>query len=233
MDGDLGTYPAELAREVLAVHRQLVASGILADPESSSAGSKAGFLANGEKPIYFRNDSAQTVPPYGLMQMTDTVEVTGSFNYVKIKRPIDSTLMRCPLLINGPREVLTNEYGSAQVGPVFRLLHDGAHTYEPGDRLGSLTATFTAKYGSLYAVIGSDDIATNIVRVMFDTSCMYGKTKAAALVAGTPANVYAYDAAGTLTSKEYLAETKGTTIPASTDILLLSTFGRWFASRIC
>ncbi len=183
--------------------------------------------------IYFRNDSAQTVPPYGLMQATGTVEVTGSFNYVKVKRPIDSTLMRCPLLINGPREVLTNEYGSAQVGPVFRLLHDGAHTYQPGDRLGSLTATFTATYGALYAVIGADDIDTNIVRVMFDTSSMYGKTKAAALVVGTPANVYVWDAAGTLTGKEYLAETKGATIPAATDILLISLYGRWFASRIC
>jgi hypothetical protein len=182
--------------------------------------------------IYFRNDSAQTVPPYGLMQISGTVEVTGSFNYVTIKRPIDATLMRCPLLINGPREVLTNEYGSAQIGPVYRLLHNGT-AYVAGDRLGSLTATFTATYGSLYAVLGEDDIATDIVRVMFDTSCMYGKTQGAALVAGAPANVLAYDATDTITAKEYLAETLGASIPADTRILMLSSYGRWFASEIC
>lgn len=183
--------------------------------------------------IYFRNDSAQTVPPYGLMQISGTVEVAGSFNYVTIERPIDATLMRCPLLINGPREVLTNEYGSAQVGPVYRLLHDNAHVYAAGDRLGSLTATFTATYGSVYAVLGEDDIATDIVRVMFDTSCMYGKTQGAALVAGAPANVLAYDATDTITAKEYLAETLGASIPADTRILMLSSYGRWFASEIC
>lgn len=182
--------------------------------------------------IYFRNDSAFTVPPYGLMQITDTVDVTGSFNYVTTKRPIDATLMRCPLLINGPREVLTNEYGLAQSGPVFRMLHNGT-AYAPGDRLGSLTATFTATYGSLYAVLGDDDVATNIVRVIFDTSTLYAKTQGAALVAGTPANVLAYDATNTITAKEYLAETLGASIPANTRVLLFSAYGRWFASEIC
>ena len=185
-----------------------------------------------ESPIFFRNDSAQTIPPFGLMQTVTTLDVSGSYNLILAKRPVDSTLLRCPLLINSEREVLANEYGVAQPGPVFRLLHNGT-AYVAGDRLGPLTATFTATYGSMYAVLGADDIDTNIVRVMFDTSCMYGKTKAVSLVAGAPANVYVYDAAGTLTTKEYLAETKGTTIPANTDILLLSTFGRWFASRIC
>jgi len=185
-----------------------------------------------ETPIFFRNDSTHTIPAFGLMQITDTLDVTDSYNLIKVKRPIDSTLMRCPLLVNGPAEVLADEFGMAQNGPVYWILHDGAHTYEPGDRLGSLTATFTATYGSIFAVLGTDAIATNVVRCMFDTSHMYGQT-IADLVPGSPANVYVYDAANTLTSKQYLAETRESTILATTEIKLESAYGRWYASEIC
>jgi len=186
-----------------------------------------------ETPIFFRNDSAQTIPPYGLMQASTTLDVTDSYNLVLVERPIDATLMRCPLLVNGDNEVLTGEYGTAQSGPVFRILHDGAHTYVAGDRLGSLNATFTATYGSLFAVLGADAIATNVVRCMFDTSSMYGKTKVAGLNVGTPANVYVYDAAGTLTTKEYLAETRQSNIAGSMEIVLISSYGRWLALELC
>ena len=186
-----------------------------------------------ETPIFFRNDSTHTIPAFGLMQIVDTLDVTDSYNLIKVKRPIDSTLMRCPLLVNGPAEVLADEFGMAQNGPVYWILHDGAHTYEPGDRLGSLTATFTATRGSLYAVLGTDAIATNVVRCMFDTSVMYGRTKVTGLNYATPANVLVYDAAGTLTAKEYLAETRVSNIPGDTEIALESAYGRWFATEIC
>lgn len=186
-----------------------------------------------ETPIFFRNDSSQTIPPFGVMQPIDTLDVTGSYNLIKVKRPIDSTLMRCPLLINGPNEVLTNEFGMAQNGPVYWLLHDGANTYVAGDRMGSLTGTFTATRGSIFAVLGADAIATNVVKCMFDTSCMYGRTKVAGLTAATPANVFAYDAAGTLTAKEYLAETRVSTIPGDSEIVMFSAYGRWLALRMC
>lgn len=185
-----------------------------------------------ETPIFFRNDSAFTIPAFGLIQSVDTIDVTGSYNLVLVKRPIDSTLMRCPLLINGPNEVIADAFGMAQTGPVYWLLHDGAHTYVAGDRMGSLSGAFTATRGSLYAVLGNDAISTNVVKCMFDTSSMYGKT-IAALTVGTPGNVYVYDAAGTLTSKQYLAETRVSNIPATTEILLESCYGRWFATRIC
>ena len=190
-------------------------------------------LQQPEDPIFFRNDSAQTIPPYGLMQVQTTLDVAGSYNLALVQRPIHSSLLRSPLLINGDYEVLTGGYGMAQNGPVYRLLHDGAHTYVAGDRLGSLTATFTATYGALYSVLGADNIATNIVRVMFDTSAFKGKTKSVALVAGTPGNVYFRDAAGTVTTKEYLAETDVSNIPADTDIWLFPMYGRLVAAKVC
>jgi hypothetical protein len=189
-----------------------------------------------EKPIqqqliYVRNDSGYTIPPYGLMQPTGTVEVAKSFNYIKVKRPIDSTLMRSPLLINGPREIEVDGYGKAQNGPVYQLLHDGG-TYVAGDRLGAKTSTFTATYGALFAVIGSDDIATNILRVMFDTSPLRGQT-IATLVVGTPGLVYLRDAAGTLTSRQYTAEAEVSNITGSKEIIMCPTYGKLLAMEIC
>lgn len=185
-----------------------------------------------ETPIFFRNDSGQTIPPFGLMQIQTTLDVTGSYNLALVQRPIHSSLLRCPLLINGPNEVVADAYGMAQTGPVYWLLHDGG-TYVAGDRLGAKTATFTATYGGMWAVLGSDNIATNIVRVMFDTSPFKGKTKGVALVVGTPANVYFRDAAGTVTSREYLAETDVSNIPADTDIWLFPMYGRLVAAKVC
>ena len=163
--------------------------------------------------------------------MTTTLDEDGR-NYVKVKQPIDSTLLRCPLLVNGPNAIEIGAYGVAQSGPVYRLLHDGG-TYVAGDRLGAKTGTFTATYGALYSVIGADAIDTNIVRVMFDTSAFKGKTTASPLVAGTPGNVYFVDAAGNVTTRQYLAETDVSDIPANTSIWLFPMYGRLIAAKVC
>jgi len=68
---------------------------------------------------------------------------------------------------------------------------------------------------------------------MFDTSSWRGKTKAGGLTAGTPGLVKVYDAAGTLRTTEYTAETSGSNIGADAEILLNSQYGRWYALRTC
>ena len=230
-DDVLGAYPVDIAEAILADYRQRVGESTVAVIGKPVANNPLSFVPPQPTPIYFRNDSGETIPPWGFLQIIDTVNVEDSFCYIIVDRPIDATLMRCPMLVNGAYECLDGEYGCAQQGPVFRMLTDGT-AYDPGDRLGPLTATFTATYGSMYAVLGDDDIDTDIVRVMFDTSAMRGKT-IDELTAPTPELVLAYDATGTITTKEYTAETLGTSIPADTDVLLISYYGRWFASRIC
>jgi len=233
MANDLAIFDEATAKDVLETIKALKASGLLGS--TTDDGLKQGLpgqqVYNTPIPISVYNDSGQTVPAYGLMQMTTTLDEDGR-NYVKIKRPIDSTLLRCPLLINGPTEIAVGGYGTAQPGPVYRLLHDGG-SYVAGDRLGAKTSTFTATYGALFSVIGADAIETNVVRVMFDVSSFKGKTKSVALVVGTPANVYFTDAAGTVTSREYLAETDVSDIPADTAIDLIPMYGRLVAREVC
>lgn len=234
MANDLAVFDEATANDVLATIAAIKASGLLGP--NSAEGLKEGYpgqqVWNTPIPTSVYNDSGQTVPAYGLMQMSTTLDEDGR-NYVKIKRPIDSTLLRCPLLINGPTEIAVGGYGTAQSGPTYRLLHDGVNTYVAGDRLGAKTSTFTATYGAIFSVIGADVIDTNIVRVMFDTSAFKGRTKSVPLVVGTPANVYFRDAAGTVTAKEYLAETDVSNIAADTDIWLFPMYGRLVAAKVC
>lgn len=233
MADQLAIFDEQKALEILDTIQRLNDSGLLETNASGERGegSKPRTVYNTPAPTYVYNDSGSTIPAYGLMQMTTTLDEDGR-NYIKVKQPIDSTLLRSPLLINGATEIAIGGYGVAQSGPVFRLLHDGG-TYVAGDRLGAKTSTFTATYGALYSVIGSDAIDTNIVKVMFDTSAFKGKTKGSALVAGTPSNVYFVDAAGTVTAREYLAEADVTDIPANTLIWLFPMYGRLVAAKVC
>jgi hypothetical protein len=231
MAKDLAIFDEVTAKDVLETIKLIKASGLLGTKGEKRPGSAGDLVYDTPDPILVYNDSGYAVPPYGLMQMSTTLDEDGR-NYVKIKRPIDATLLRCPLLINGPNEIAIGAYGTAQAGPVYRLLHDGG-TYVAGDRLGALTSTFTATFGALFAVIGDDDIDTNIVRVMFDTSAFKGKTKGVPLVVGVPANVYFIDAAGTVTAKEYLAETDVSDIPADSQIDLTPMYGRLVARYVC
>lgn len=235
MAEELVVFEASLAKEMLAAYRKLIDSGLL-EPQlekpKSTGGTRSLIVTNSPTPIYFKNDSTHVIPPYALMQIGNTEEVAGNQNYITVKRPIHASVMRCPMLINGSREVEVDGYGVAQSGPVFRLLTDGT-AYSPGDRLGPETGVFTATYGSMYAVIGDDDVATDVVRVMFDTSTMRGKTKAGGMTAGVPTEVYALDATGTVLTTEYLAESDAANIPGDTHIIMFSAYGSWLVYEVC
>jgi hypothetical protein len=176
------------------------------------------------------NRSGETVPAFAFMQMFATVEAAEQ-NYIEIKKPINSAILRCPLLINGPNLIANNDFGRAQVGPVFRL--KCATTPVLGDRMGPVTGEWLGRLGSMYSVIGADDIAPDVYKCMFDTSNWRGKTKSSGLTAGTPALVKVYKADGTLSSTEYTAETAVSDIDGDEEIELTSQYGRWFAKGLC
>jgi hypothetical protein len=232
---DLAVFDEQTAREMLAAFKQLQASGLL-EPDLKAReqrGNPGKTVTHQQPPIFVRNDSGMTIPPYSFMQMTGTVNVTDSFCYVKVRQPIHSTILRCPLLFNGMYEIANGEYGVAQNGPVFSLKCETIPVL--GDRLGPNTGEWLGFLGSMYAVIGEDTTAIeeNVYKVMFDTSSWRGRTKVGGLSVGTPALVQVYDANNTLRATEYLAETYVSNIAASTDVLLLPHHGRWLALGLC
>jgi len=232
---DLAVFDEQTAREMLAAFKQLQASGLL-EPDLKAReqrGNLGKTVTHQQPPIFVRNDSGETIPPYSFMQITGTINVTDSFCYVTVRKPIHSTTLRCPLLFNGIYEIANGNYGVAQNGPVFSVKVDTVPSL--GDRMGPLTGQWIAGLGSMYAVIGEDTTAIeeDVYKVMFDTSSWFGKTKATGLTSGSPALVKVYDAAGAFRTSEYMAETRVSSIAADTDILLLSYYGRWFALGLC
>jgi len=232
---ELVVFEPDLANEMLATFNAIKAKGLL-EPDLEAKqlrGNPGRQVTHQQPPIFVRNDSGATIPPYSFMQMIGTVNVTDSFCYVKVKQPIDSTLLHCPLLFNGIYEIANGEYGVAQNGPVFSLKCETIPVL--GDRMGPTTGEWLGFLGSMYAVIGKDETAIedDVYKVMFDTSSWRGKTKAGGLTAGTPGLVKVYDAAGTLRTTEYTAETVVSSIAADTEILLFSQYGRWFAVGLC
>lgn len=235
MADELVVFEAGLANEMLATFKAIKAGGLL-EPDLEAKmlrGNPVRQVTHQPPPIFVRNDSGQAVPPYALMQPTGTVNVTNSFCYATIQKPIHSTILRCPLLINGMFEIASGAYGVAQQGPVFSLL--GGSGRVVGDRLGPEDDEWFAELGSMYAVIGEDTTAIeeNVYKVMFDTSSWRGRTKAGGLTVGTPAAVRVYSPTGTLRATEYMAETVVSDIEGDVELLLISQYGRWLALELC
>jgi hypothetical protein len=228
MAEQFGIYTEEIAKEVLRVVRQLQSSGSVGSGFTEDINKKNGNNQPGG--IFVYNDSEEIVPAYAFMQAT-TTQNEGVRSYIKIEKPIDSTILRCPLLINGPTEIPVGGYGMAQNGPVYRLKCETIPVL--GDRMGPTTGEWLGFLGSMYAVIGADEVEEDVFKVMFDTSSWRGKTKTAGLTVGTPALVKVYDAAGTLRSTEYTAETAVSNIAGDKEIELFSQYGRWFAVGLC
>ena len=235
MAEELAVFDEQTARQILAAFKHLQASGLL-EPDLKAReqrGNAGKTVTHQQPPIFVRNDSGETIPPYAFMQATGTANVTDSFSYITVRKPIHSTILRCPLLFNGIYEIADGDYGVAQNGPVFSLKCDTIPVV--GDRMGPSTGSWLGFLGSMYAVIGEDTTAIedDVYKVMFDTSSWLGKTKSTGLGVGSQALVKVYSASGALRTTEYLAQAAVSSIPGDDEILLLSQHGRWLALRIC
>jgi hypothetical protein len=168
MADDISVFDEATAKDVLSTIGALKASGLLSPQQTeANRGLPSRKAENTTPPTIVYNDSGQTVPAFGLMQVTGNLDEDGR-NYVKIKRPADSVPPGL-LLVNGPNEIAAGGYGVAQVGPTYRLLHDGG-TYAAGYTLGLKIGAFTATSGHLFSVLGDDELVTgtnDVVRAMF------------------------------------------------------------------
>ncbi len=123
--------------------------------------------------IPFHNDTGSTIPEFGLFQAVTVDNFENSLPIIQAGKPIDDTKPLAIAFVNGPFPVLDGELGAAQYGPIFRIKHDG-ETYAVGDRIGWTDDSFLAKHGSLFTVIGVDDVADDVVLAVRDFSCLFG-----------------------------------------------------------
>jgi hypothetical protein len=189
-----------------------------------------------QQPIYFRNDSGVTIPPYAAVQLSGTIE-SGVLNYSTAKRPFDYAAVQSIVVFNNAFEVLDGEYGSGQVGPVFTAIHDAAITYNVGDRMGWKSNAFTLGLGAPLVFLGLDDVATNACKVMWDHSCMTGQS-VLEITSGSAGQVHRRKATSggftTDTTRTYFAyNDTGTAVAADSRIKMFPIDGRWVIVEVC
>ncbi len=193
-----------------------------------SLGSSAPRFDNlpGVDRILFRNDSGEEIPPYALMHITGTAE--NQFNYVTVTKPASSNVVRSKILVNGPEAVADGGFGTAQSGPIFRIIHDGALTYQAGDRVGYKDDSFLAGLNPTFLVLGEDDLEDDMIRVMYDDSELRG-VAATTITATTAGDV----TVTTPTTRTHKAKTIGLSILSGTNVRLGSENGEWTAIEVC
>lgn len=170
----------EVARELLAFYRQAKAAGLLSGPGRGQLPQLPQAV-----PIYVRNVSGEAIPAYACMQATGTVE-SGGQNYIQVDKPADATGAAGGFLFNGPREIEVGGNGIGHAGPVAKALGDGS-AVAAGDKWSPAASawTITPTSGGLFAVIGGDDVASNVVRVFVGASD--GVVHAKTPIGGIPA----------------------------------------------
>ena len=190
----------------------------------------------------FRNDSGHTVPPYGVMVVTDTIVEENEMIYLVRRPTLADQEAQDPawLVFNLGEFVDDEEYGRCTSAMPCQALCE-ADVIEH-ESVGPIEDSFVlGKYGAAFVTKCRDNTdpheeGTSVVWIVeIDvTASISGKTQGTSLVPGTPGNVLVYDAAGVLTSREYKAYTRVSTIPSNTEIeIFRHGSGKWLAIRIC
>lgn len=184
----------------------------------------------------FLNSSGHTIPAYGVFMVDGTTEENG-INYLTARRYADYTAGQSIPMVNGPFEVPDGEYGTPQLGPVYRVIHDDAIVYAVGDRVGWKADSFQVALNSSFIVLGEDDIETNCLRVSRDFSTMQGQSVLA--IADGASGLIRRRILGsggwtTDTSKSYTARNDtGTSIDADSRLIVMPVDGIFSIVQVC
>ncbi len=221
---EIGTFTPEQARRIWAAARAV----------ERMTGSTEAEVNRPQSPlIYFRNDSESTIPPYGCIKITGTVD--DDQNYLTVTQPDAPDGVQGPFIFNGAEEVLADEYGVAQAGPIFRAILTGSITF--GQLIGPKASAFEVSLGGAYVYLGTDDIADNIIKIRALEGPVLGHTTGAGLASGAVGVMYRkLPGSGgwtTDTGTEYPAWTGATAIDAAKDTIGFPIDGRLFWLEIC
>ncbi len=213
----VGATSPEMMRRVLSATRRV-------ETQFGSTTSEEAFQEAGR--IVVRNVSAFTIPEFGLMQIKLATNQAG-YKIIEVQRPFSQSFPSSVFLLNGPFSIAPNEFGTAQSGPVYRAKTSTSHSV--GTRLGWKADSFEATFGCLFSVIGTDDITTNVARVIPDFSMLHGTvTTAIAANLGTAGEVQTLDPTTT-----HKAKTRKGAISVGDDVYIWPSKGEWIAAKVC
>lgn len=152
---------------------------------------KNGLWAEGGDPTFtqgpaagllLKNTEAAVIPAYGCVEVVGTVDEDNR-NYVEVKKPTSSGVL---FLFNGHTSIEASGYGVAQSGPVIRAYKSTGTVTLNGRWAPTPSQYYLTKGAGPYVVVGEDDIASNVFRVVRDdVARLYRFTLNASLASGT------------------------------------------------
>lgn len=204
--------------------------------ERGKGGNTATEKPNTPNPIYFKNQSSHTIPPYGCVQMVGTEEIGGS-NYLLVDRPFDYTAsVMGPFLLNGPSEVEANGLGTAQWGPIYRAASDGG-TYSVGTRIGPTADSFAVAKGCLFTYLGDDDVVEDCIRLIACETPLLAVAGGSGIAGNSSGTVTAKQPASgnwTAGSVTYTAwAPTSAAISANATVMIFPVDAKWVAIEVC
>lgn len=116
-----------------------------------------------QEPLQVKNTENNAIPAWGCMEVTGTTS-QGELKLVTVKKPTSTGTL---FLFNGRYEIEANGYGCAQTGPVYRV-YKSSGTVTLGERWKPTSGQYylTKAIEGPYVVYGSDDIGTDVFRVV-------------------------------------------------------------------
>lgn len=186
--------------------------------------------------IIFRNDSGEEIPPYAIMQVIGTAEDAGR-NYLLVDKPLLWTgALTGPFLFNNQWAVATGEFGTAQDGPIFRCIKDST-SLSIGVRIGPVNNQWTVGKGCLYSFIGNDDVATDCIRVIGDSTPLLGAAPVGGIASGASGTVTVRVPSATTWSAGSVTYTAWndapTAISGSARVMIMPINAKWVAVELC
>ncbi len=205
---------------------------------------KSGRAADSAQPspelgISFENSTGFEIPAFGVFQGHTVVNVSKRTARVVAKRPIDGTAAATAIFVNGARKVPDKETGTAQIGPLYSVAHDG--TAVDGQYLGLKANSFLSKLDSNgpFLAIGTDDTRDNIKLCLFQAGrgalVRIFRTPSGGIAANSSATCDELnEARTTVIGSATVWNQRSSVVPGGVDILAMSSGTRlWMVEPNC
>ena len=152
----LNVLGADGARDLLAMLAEFRQTGF------KLRGQRPRVHVPGRTPLAFRNDSGETIPPFGCVQITGTVVDLNRTLYI-VDKPADEWGLAGPYFFNGPREVEADDYGNGSPDLDARAITKHTNV-TVGSRMRPEKDTWKLydSAGGLFQCCGEDDVGESV-----------------------------------------------------------------------
>ena len=155
----------------------------------------------------------------------------------KVKKPfLWTNALVGPFLFNTGWEVPAGQLGTAQFGPVFRVIKETSATLDTNVRVGPVHDSWKVAKGSMYSMLGTDSLVSDAIKIISNETPIIAITNEAIPGNGLGDVTKKDPASGDWTTGSVEYEVRNpspTEIPADALVICFPVDAKWAAVGIC